>query len=57
MRNDKYNEKIDRRKRKLRSPLSLNEKVLVFAERLKRKMHLEIFIKLLLTICHFLIEI
>ena len=37
MRNDKYNEKIDRRKRKLRSPLSLNEKVLVFAERLKKK--------------------
>ena len=37
MRNDKYNQKIDRRKRTLRSPLNLNEKVLVLAERLKKK--------------------
>ena len=37
MRNDKYNEKTDRRKRKLRSPLNLHEKVLVLAEGLKKK--------------------
>ena len=37
IRNDKYNQKIDRRKRKLRSPLNLDEKVLVLAERLKKK--------------------
>ena len=37
MRNDKYNEKIDRRKRKLRCLLNLDEKVLVLAERLKKK--------------------
>ena len=37
MRNDKYDQKIDRRKKKLRSPLNLGEKVLVFAERLKKK--------------------
>ena len=37
MRNDKYNEKTDRKKRKLRSPLNLDEKVLVLAERLKKK--------------------
>ena len=37
MRNDKYNQKIDRRKRTLRGPLNLNEKVLVLAERLKKK--------------------
>ena len=37
MRNDKYNQKLDRRKRKLRSPLNLDEKVLVSAERLKKK--------------------
>ena len=35
MRNDKYNQKIDRRKRTLRSPLNL--KVLVLAKRLKKK--------------------
>ena len=34
MRNDKYDQKIDRRKRALRSPLNLDEKVLVLAERL-----------------------
>ena len=34
MRNDKYDQKIDRRKRTLRSPLNLGEKVLVLAERL-----------------------
>ena len=37
MRNDKYDQKIDRRKRILRSPLNLDEKVLVLAERLKKK--------------------
>ena len=36
-RNDKYNQKLDRRKRKLRSPLNVNEKVLILAERLKKK--------------------
>ena len=37
MRNDKYDQKIDRRKRTLRSPLNLDKKVLVLAERLKKK--------------------
>ena len=37
MRNDKYDQKIDRRKRTLRSPLNLDEKFLVLAERLKKK--------------------
>ena len=37
MRNDKYNQKIDGRKRTLKSPLTLNKKVLVLAERLKMK--------------------
>ena len=37
MRNEKYGEKLDKRKRKLRSPLNLEEKVLVLAERLKKK--------------------
>ena len=37
MRNDKYNQKLDRRKRKLRSPLNLDEGVFVLAERLKKK--------------------
>ena len=37
MRNDKYNQKIDRRKRTLRGPPNLNKKVLVLAERLKKK--------------------
>ena len=37
MRNDKYNQKIDKRKRKLRSPLNLDEKVLILFERLKKK--------------------
>ena len=36
-RNDKYDQKIDRRKRTLRSTLNLDEKVLVLAERLKKK--------------------
>ena len=36
IRNDKYNQKIDRRKRTLRSPLNLTEKVLVLAERLRK---------------------
>ena len=37
LRNEKYGEKLDKRKRKLRSPLNLDEKVLVLAERLKKK--------------------
>ena len=37
MRNDKYDQNIDRRKRTLRDPLNLDEKVLVLAERLKKK--------------------
>ena len=37
MRNDKYNQKIDKRKRKLRSPLNLDEKVLILSERLKNE--------------------
>ena len=37
MRNDKYDQKIDRRKRTIRNPLNLVEKVLVLAERLKKK--------------------
>ena len=37
MRNNKYKQKIDRRKRTLRSPLNLDKKVLVLAERLKKK--------------------
>ena len=37
MRNDKYDQKIDRRRRTLRSPLNLDEKVLVLAETLKKK--------------------
>ena len=57
MRNDKYNQKLDRRKRKLRSPLNLDERVLVLAERLKKKDAPEIFTKLLQTIYRFLIEI
>ena len=36
-RNNKSNQKLDGRKTKLRSPLSLDEKVLVLAERLKKK--------------------
>ena len=37
MRNAKYDQKIARRKKTLRSPLNLGEKVLVLAERLKKK--------------------
>ena len=37
LRNEKYGEKLDKRKRILRSPLNLEEKVLVLAERLKKK--------------------
>ena len=37
LRNEKYGKKLDKRKRKLRSPLNLEEKVLVLAERLKKK--------------------
>ena len=53
MRNDKYDQKIDRRKTKLRSPLNLDEKVLVLAERLKKKDAPGIYTKHLLNICHF----
>ena len=55
--NDQYSEKLDRRKRKLRSPLNLDERVLVLAERLRKKMRLAIFIRLQLIIHPFLIEI
>ena len=37
IRNDKYDQKIVRRKRTLRSPLNLEKKVLVLAKRLKKK--------------------
>ena len=37
IRNAKWNQKTDRRKRTLRSPLNLSEKVFVLAERLKKK--------------------
>ena len=37
IRNDKYNQKINWRKRNLRNPLPLTEKVLVLAERLTNK--------------------
>ena len=37
IRNDKYNQKIDKRKKTLRSLLNLTEKVLLLAERLIRK--------------------
>ena len=37
VRNNKYNQKIDRRKGKLRSPLNLEEKVLILSERLRKK--------------------
>ena len=37
MRIDKYNQRIDRRKKILKSPLNIGEKVLVLAERLKKK--------------------
>ena len=36
-RNEQNNEKIDKRKRKQRSPLNLDEKMLVLAERLRKK--------------------
>ena len=36
-RSNKYNQKFDGRKTKLRSPLNLDEKILVLAERLKKK--------------------
>ena len=56
-RNERYNEKIDKTKRKLRSPLNLDEKVLVLAERLRKKMRQVIFIRLQLTIYPFLTKI
>ena len=54
IRNDKYDQKIDRRKKKLRSPLNLDKKVLGLAGRLKKK---GVPGKLLLTICCFLRQI
>ena len=36
-RNKRYNIKRDKRKKKLRNPLQINEKVLLLAERLKKK--------------------
>ena len=56
-RTNKYNQELDKRKRKLRSPLNLDEKVLVLAERLKKKDAPDNLYKALLTIYHFLIEI
>ena len=56
MKNDKCNQKLDRRKRKLRSPINLDEKVLVLVKRLKKKDVPEIFTNLLQTIYRFLIE-
>ena len=53
MRNDKYNQKLDRRKNTLRSPLNLTEKALVLAERLRKKLCLIHFIKAQLKICLF----
>ena len=57
MRNDKYNQKIDKRKRTLRSPLNLEEKVLILAERLKKKDAPGNLYKHQLKICHFQTEI
>ena len=37
IRNDKYNQRIDKRKGTLSSPLNLTEKVLLLAERLRKK--------------------
>ena len=37
IRNDKYNQRIDKRKKTLRSPLNLTEKVLLLAKRLRKK--------------------
>ena len=37
MRNDKYNQKLDRRKKALRTSFNLTEKVLGLAERLRKK--------------------
>ena len=37
MRNEKYNEKLDRRKKTFRSSLNLAEKVLVLAKRIRKK--------------------
>ena len=57
MRNYKYNQKIDKRKRTLRSPLNLEEKVLILAERLKKKDAPGNLYKHQLKICRFQIEI
>ena len=48
-RNRKYEAKKDRRQKRLRNPLFLDEKVFVLAERLKKKDPLQNFIRLLLT--------
>ena len=50
-RNDQYSEKIDRRKKKLRSPVNIDEKFL------RKRTLLAIFTKLLLIIYPFKIEI
>ena len=58
IRNDKYNQKTDRRKRTLRSPLNLTEKVLELAEKdIEKKTLQEDYIKVQLKICLFSIEI
>ena len=57
IRNDKYNQKIDRRKRTLRSLLNLDKKFLVLAKRLKKKDPPGDLYKASTEICHFLIEI
>ena len=54
-RNIKYDAKKDRRQKKLRNPLYLDEKVLVLAERLKKKDAPSKFIKVLLKTFVFLI--
>ena len=56
MRVDKYNQKFDRRKNTLRSPLNIGEKVLVLAEWLKKKTPLENFSKVELITFPFSIE-
>ena len=57
IRNAKYNHKINRRKRTLRSPLILSEKAFVLAERLKKKDTPSKLFKASTETCHFLIEI
>ena len=57
LRSEKYDENLQlRQKKTLRSSLDINEKVLVLAERLRKKMHLGNYIKAQLKIDCFLIE-